>query len=94
MKIDCSLMAVLFPWLFSLGCVQVWQAHVAGGSILEQLLFEFWKVGWKELIVAQELFLEPVELKKNRTLSFHRAGDLFCYLHMPESHHPVKKLRR
>lgn len=40
---------------------------------MEQL-FEFWKADWKGLLVAQEVFLEPVEL--NRTLPFHRAGNL------------------
>lgn len=89
--IECSLMAVLFPWLLSLGCVQVWQAHVAGRNV-EQLLLEVWKVGWKGLLVVHKVFLEIVEL--SRTLPFHRAGALFCYLHMPESHHHVKQLHR
>lgn len=56
---------------------------------MEQLLFEFWKVGWKGLLVAHEVFLGPVELK-NRTLPVHRTVNLFYYLHMPESHHHMK----
>ena len=37
-------------------------------------LLEFQRVGWKELLVAQEEFLEAVEL--SRTLPFHSAGTL------------------
>lgn len=40
--------------------------------------------------LTQAEFLEAVEL--SRTLPFHRAGGLLCYLDIPESHHHVKQL--